>query len=117
MVSHILSTWIVERRGDQRFDWTRAWIEDWKATNWPEGPDDSLDDALARYEAYRPELERAIVAGAPSGEYFYVEAIETSSPDAVSLPRDIFDGERDRRWIFNRPLGQWELLNRTCASP
>ena len=27
------------------------------------------------------------------------------SEDAVPLPRNIFDGERDQRWIFNRDAG------------
>jgi hypothetical protein len=60
----------VLRQGDRQGDWTRQWIEEWKAANWPEGPN-AEDDALARWQAYQPELEAALAAGeAPEGEYY-----------------------------------------------
>jgi hypothetical protein len=46
----------------------------------------------------------------PSGEYFYVEVVETISRDAVPLPREIFDGSDDRRWIVNAAESRYESL-------
>lgn len=37
----------------------------------------------------------------PDGDYLYVDAIETISPDAVPLPDDFFDGPRDSRYAFD----------------
>ena len=97
-------------RGDHREDWTREWIEQWKAQNWPEEPS-TQDEALARWQAYQPELERALQdEDVPSGEYFYLDVIETISEEAVALPRNILDGEHDRRWIVNREASAYERL-------
>jgi hypothetical protein len=38
----------------------------------------------------------------PSGDYFYLHVIETVSREAVPLPPNIFDGDRDLRWVANR---------------
>jgi hypothetical protein len=100
----------VLRWGDREIDWRQNWIEDWKAQNWPEEPR-STDEALARYEAHRPELERALAAGdTPTGEYFYIAVVETISQEAVPLPQEVFDSDRDRRWIFNAGESRYELL-------
>jgi hypothetical protein len=32
------------------------------------------------------------------------------SQDAVPLPREIFDGDRDRRWLVNAERTHYELL-------
>jgi hypothetical protein len=97
-------------RGDHRRDWIREWIEQWKAEHWPEGPS-AQDDALARYLAYQEGLEQAIEReNPPSGEYFFLHVVEATSEEAVPLPRNIFDADRDRRWIVNRAEGAYELL-------
>src|SRR5262249_51360304 len=87
-------------RGDRRWDWERDWIDKWKAENLPEGPRPS-DSALDRLRAYEPELELAR-ENAPSGEYLYLHVVEAASEDAVPLPSSVFDGEHDRRWVFDR---------------
>jgi hypothetical protein len=97
-------------RGDFGRDWEREWIDKWKAENWPEGPN-SDDEAIDRYLAYNEALEQARkTEDAPSGEYFYLDVIETISEEAVPVPRNILDAERDRRWIVNREAGAYELL-------
>jgi hypothetical protein len=97
-------------RGDHFFDWQREWIKSWKAEHLPEGPR-SEDDALARYEAYRAELEEAVrTENPPSGEYLYLHVVEAGSEEAVPLPRDILDADRDLRWVVNREAGTIELL-------
>lgn len=98
-------------RGDHQRDWERDWIDKWKAKNWPEGPK-SEDDALARFQAYQGELEEARRTEAvPSGEYVYLHVVETASEEAVPLPRNILDAERDRRWVVNREAGRYDLLD------
>lgn len=47
----------------------------------------------------------------PTGDYVYVDVIETISASAVPLPEDWFDGERDSRWRLNAD-GCFELLRR-----
>jgi hypothetical protein len=97
-------------RGDRRHDWERDWVERWKAEHWPEGPR-SEDDALTRFEAYRAELEEALrIEDVPMGDYFYLHVIETTSEEAVPLPRNILDAERDIRWGVNRDAGTYERI-------
>jgi hypothetical protein len=38
--------------------------------------------------------------------------IDTISEEAVQLPRNVLDAERDRRWIFNREESPYELRSR-----
>jgi hypothetical protein len=88
----------------------QSWIQQWKAEHWPDGPPVG-DNALTRFLAYQEELEQALEReDVPTGDYFYVDAVESISDAAVPLPRDIFDGERDRRWVVNRDAGTYELL-------
>jgi hypothetical protein len=97
-------------RGDHFFDWQRKWIEDWKAEHLPEGPR-SEDDAAARVQAYQAELAEAVRReDPPSGEYVYLHVVETGSDEAVPLPRDILDADRDIRWVPNRETGTYERL-------
>jgi hypothetical protein len=46
----------------------------------------------------------------PSGEYLYFHVVETASEEAVPLPRNILDAERDSRWVVNRETGTYEQL-------
>jgi len=78
----------VVRREDHAAQWAGAWFDENRA----QFGDDT----------------RALVAGfaeaskdAPEGDELYLEVFETLSPRAVPLPRDVFDGPRDRRWIPN----------------
>jgi hypothetical protein len=97
-------------RGDHRRDWECEWIEQWKAEHWPDEPR-SEDDAIARFQAYQPELEEAIkTEDPPSGEYVYLHVVETASEEAAQLPRDILNADRDVRWAPNRETGAWELV-------
>jgi hypothetical protein len=64
----------------------------------------------ARVLKYQAELNEVVEReDPPTGEYFFVDVIETASTSAVPLPRNIFDGERDRRWIVNRDAGTYDL--------
>jgi hypothetical protein len=97
-------------RGDHRRDWELDWVDRWKAEHLPEGPK-SEDDALARFQAYQAELDEALrTEDAPAGEYLYLDVIETASEEAVPLPRNILDAERDSRWVVNREAGTYERL-------
>ena len=101
----------VLRKGDMRTDWVQAWVADWKKKNWPDAPK-TTDEAVDRSLAANAELEKALASeDAPSGDYFYIEAIETISRDAVPLPRQLFDGERDQRWIVNEAESRYERLD------
>jgi hypothetical protein len=98
-------------RGDLRLDWELEYMERWKAENWPQEPK-SYDDGVARWEAARTALREALkTEDAPSGDYYYLHVVETRNEDAVPLPRNILDAERDSRWVANRETGTYELVS------
>lgn len=80
-----LSAVVVVRREDHSARWAAEWI-----------------DAHHR-EFDTTEAETAALAeahqDAPKGDDIFVEVYETVSETAVPLPRDIFNGPRDTRWV------------------
>jgi hypothetical protein len=64
----------------------------------------------ARVLKYQAESNEVVEREDPrTCEYFFVDVIETAGTSAVPLPRNIFDGEHDRRWIVNRDAGIYDL--------
>ncbi len=82
-----ISAVAVMRREDHAASWAGAWFDENRA---------KYDDAQAMAAAFT-EASR----DAPEGDELYLEVFETLSPTAVPLPRDVFDGPRDRRWVPN----------------
>ncbi|MER5572380.1 hypothetical protein [Streptomyces massasporeus] len=82
-----ISAVAVMRREDHSASWAGAWFDENRAQY-----DDAQSMAAAFTEASRD---------APEGDELYLEVFETLSPTAVPLPRDVFDGPRDRRWVPN----------------
>ena len=61
-----------------------------------------FDENRARYGDDTESLVAAFAEAskdAPSGDELYLEVFETLSPTAVPLPRSVFAGPRDRRWV------------------
>lgn len=62
----------------------------------------TLDEATkVATEFLESSLEAEQSGEVPDGDYLYVDAIETISPDAVPLPADFFNGPRDSRYAFD----------------
>ncbi|MER7688671.1 hypothetical protein [Streptomyces sp. NPDC097610] len=78
----------VVRREDHGAAWAGAWFDVHR--------EQFGDDAQALVAAF---AEASIEA--PEGDELYLEVFETLSTAAVPLPRDVFDGPRDRRWVPN----------------
>ena len=100
-------------RGDRRKDWMDRWEEAWMAEHRPAG-ELGPEELRAVYEDARQAREQALAEtdDVPSGEYFYLDVVETISEEAVPLPRNVFDADDDVRWIVNREKGVWERLIR-----
>jgi hypothetical protein len=65
-------------------DWVDAWIE---ANSHAYSSPAQMLTAIRRYDR-----------AAPDGDYVVLDVFETLSPEAVPLPRDVFNGPRDTRW-------------------
>ncbi|WP_327378872.1 hypothetical protein OG393_33710 (plasmid) [Streptomyces sp. NBC_01216] len=78
----------VVRREDHAAQWAGAWFEENRAQ--------FGDDVLALVAAFTEASQDA-----PEGDELFLEVYETLSTEAVPLPRDVFNGPRDRRWIPN----------------
>ncbi len=77
---------------------TRSFEQDFVDTWWEDNvPDDDrrTENAAELLRASRLALEAADVR---EGCYTWVEVVEALSEEAVSLPRTVFDGPRDRRY-------------------
>jgi hypothetical protein len=96
------------RAHDRANEFRRSWIDQWSSENWPKPPT-TPEDGVAFVLAYQKELEAEMV-NAPTGLYYTVELVEAISEKAVPVPRDIFDGEGDVRWIVNRAESRYERL-------
>ncbi|MEV6871745.1 hypothetical protein [Amycolatopsis sp. NPDC051128] len=70
----------------------RAWSDQWIAEHRAQYEDASTLTAA---------LLRAARVDAPLGEVLSLDVIETVSPTATPLPRDIFNGPGDRRFVAN----------------
>ncbi|MCX4791252.1 MULTISPECIES: hypothetical protein [unclassified Streptomyces] len=46
-------------------------------------------------------LEAATGQNVPHSDDIFVRLVEAVSPEAVSLPRNVFNGPHDQRWIPN----------------
>lgn len=76
----------VVRREDHAAQWAGAWFNEHRAQ--------FGDDVQALVAAFTEASQ-----GAPEGDDLFLEVFETLSTEAVPLPRDVFNGPRDRRWI------------------
>lgn len=68
----------------------------WAATWFDEHRPDFGGDTTAMITAFSEASKDA-----PEGDDLYLEVFETVSSTAVPLPRTVFDGPKDRRWIAN----------------
>lgn len=83
-----ISAIAVVRREDHAAQWAGAWHDQNRAQF---GNDDqALAAAFAKASHEAPE-----------GDDLFLEVFETLSTEAVPLPRKVFNGPRDRRWIPN----------------
>lgn len=86
-----ISAVVVLRREDQAFkNWARWW--------WGERDLDPHSEAVTDAVAF---LKAASAEGVPHNEEVCLEIFETISDQAVPLPRDVFTGPHDRRWVPN----------------
>ncbi|MEW2172373.1 hypothetical protein AB0935_20925 [Streptomyces sp. NPDC007027] len=87
-----ISAVVVIRREDLAAQWAAKWMDDHLA----QFPDFRKGDVKPLVEAFAEAQQYA-----PEGDVLYVEVFETISEAAVPLPRDVFDGPRDLRWVPN----------------
>ncbi|MCJ0875681.1 hypothetical protein, partial [Streptomyces sp. AP-93] len=78
----------VVRREDHAAEWASSWFDENRAR--------FGEDAQAMVAALAEASQ-----GAPEGDDLFPEIFETLSTEAVPLPREVFNGPRDRRWIPN----------------
>lgn len=79
----------VVRREDHAAQWAAEWFDAHRADF---GPDDTQALVAAFAEASQH---------APQGDEIYLEVFETFSESAIQLPRAVFNGPRDLRWVPN----------------
>ncbi|MBC2904812.1 hypothetical protein [Streptomyces cupreus] len=84
-----ISAVAVVRREDHAAAWAAQWFDTHQA--------DFGDDVTALSASFA----EASATDAPLGDEVFLEIFETISPTAVPLPRDIFNGPRDLRWVPN----------------
>jgi hypothetical protein len=98
----------------------RSHLEDWNKATWErltaESPDfdpADIDAAVELLQRVDKAREAALAAGEiEEGVYLYTDVFATTSPTAVALPRDVFDGSRDRRWDYDATTGNYERTRR-----
>jgi hypothetical protein len=76
----------------RREDHAAPWVSEWVDTHQAGFGDDVQALTAALAEASQD---------APEGDDIFLEVFETISETAVPLPRDIFNGPRDLRWVPN----------------
>ncbi|HUK69825.1 MAG TPA: hypothetical protein VLW50_13910 [Streptosporangiaceae bacterium] len=70
------------------------------AQDWVNGWFDANRNKFARFQDLMAALRQADAdSQVPTGDYVYLDVFETISDDAVPLPRDIFNGFLDHRFI------------------
>lgn len=83
-----ISAIAVLRNRNLAFD---SWSKDWFEQHRDEHP-----DAASTSVSF---LAAAQYAGVPGSDDVFLHVFETVSEEAVQLPRDIFNGPHDRRWV------------------
>lgn len=103
-----VSAVVVLRRGSHRQDWHNACWERTRAKQ--ENFDPSDIEAILRLAEQVEEAENAALANGEieEGDYLFTEVFTATSETAVPLPRDVFDGERDTRWDYDRATEDYE---------
>lgn len=99
-----LSAVVLLRHGDRHRDWTEGLPGQPRGERG--GNAKPLPEAIARVQ----ELERLACQEEASGKtregnHFRTDVIVTASPDAASLPHDVFEGPLDTRWELDRATG------------
>ncbi|MEV4315148.1 hypothetical protein [Actinocrispum sp. NPDC049592] len=85
-----ISAVIVLRHEDLAF---RGWARRWKELNRGSSSDGTNETAAF--------LKAASGEGVPHSEDVFLDIFETVSDQAVPLPREVFNGPHDRRWVPN----------------
>ncbi|MFI5748993.1 hypothetical protein ACIBBE_24375 [Streptomyces sp. NPDC051644] len=91
-----ISAVAVVRREDHAALWAAEWFDAHRDGFGPAGAEDGGQGAKAMVAAFAEASKDA-----PEGHDIFLEVFETLSASAVPLPRDVFTGPRDRRWIPN----------------
>lgn len=84
-----ISAVAVVRREDHAAAWAAQWFDTHQAA--------FGDDVVALAAAFA----EASATDAPEGDEIFLEVFEAISPTAVPLPRNVFNGPRDLRWVPN----------------
>lgn len=82
---------------------SEAWAREWIRENDPKG-EASPVELIPELMAAASEIEW------PSGELLWLETVESLSDQAMSLPREIFDGPRDRRMVATADGTRLEII-------
>jgi hypothetical protein len=85
-----ISAVAIIRRRDFAAEWAANWFDENRIRF-------DLNDAEGMITAYR----EAVASGVPIGDSVSVEVFETLSETAVPLPRTVFNGPEDVRWVPN----------------
>ncbi|MFJ2937939.1 hypothetical protein ACIO8G_34890 [Streptomyces sp. NPDC087219] len=91
-----ISAVAVVRREDHAALWAAQWFDEHREAFGPGGAEDGDQGTRAMVAAFAEASKDA-----PEGDDIFLEVFETLSDSAVPLPRDVFNGPRDRRWVPN----------------
>jgi len=92
-----ISAVAVVRREDHAALWAAEWFDAHRDAFGPGDAEDGGEGTKAMVAAFA----EASKTGAPEGDDLFLEVFEMLSTAAVPLPRDVFNGPRDRRWVPN----------------
>lgn len=90
----------VDLGNEYRQTWGRDWVAGRPPVSWKEHGIEAVVEAMEEER----EAWDAHAAGAdiPEGKTYAVDVLVTGSPEAVPIPKEVFDGPRDRRLIVER---------------
>ncbi|MFF2572691.1 hypothetical protein [Streptomyces sp. NPDC058084] len=91
-----ISAVAVVRREDHAALWAAQWFDEHREDFGPGDADDDGQGTRAMVAAFAEASKDA-----PEGDDIFLEVFETLSDSAVPLPREVFNGPRDRRWVPN----------------
>lgn len=91
-----ISAVAVVRREEHAALWAAQWFDEHREGFGPGDADDGDQGAKAMAAAFAEASKDA-----PEGDDIFLEVFETLSGSAAPLPRDVFNGPRDRRWVPN----------------
>ncbi|QXE38789.1 hypothetical protein KQY30_35915 [Streptomyces sp. GMY02] len=87
----------VVRREAHATPWASQWFDEHRKDF---GPGDAYDGNQGMKAMGAAFVEAS--KNAPEGDDLFLDIFETLSDSAVPLPRDVFNGPRDRRWVPNK---------------